>query len=157
MGIPSLRNRRLSARPGLSAVEQAALECVENMASEGVVATQAAISAVIGSSAEVTATSVVNRLVAKGYLERVGGKPLQKALWLMVVDTGQSTAEPHDKTPHWRFRAENVQIPAIQSIRERSRPLSVMIEVKARQLGKPLQDFLMDCVYAGYHTICGEE
>lgn len=139
--------------PPLTATESIALECITQIASECRLATQSEIKDSIGDAqSHSTATGIVNRLIEKGYLERIGG-PLQKAMWLRIVATGEITAEPRDKTPHWRFRTERVQSPAIQRITERAKPLADRIEAKARAMGKPLSEFLMDCVYVGFLSI----
>ena len=145
-------------RPELTATESIALECLRQIASEGRVANQYEICAAIGTENTNggTVAGVVNRLVSKGYVERIGG-PLQKAMWLRIVSTGQVTAEPRDKTPHWRFRTDRVPAPAIQRVAQYAKPLAERIEAKARALGKPLSEFLMDCVYVGFHHISEEE
>lgn len=143
----------------LTATESIALECLKQIANEGREATQAEITSCIGSGNEAgsTATGVVNRLVAKGYVEHVTGNPLQRAIWVRIVSTGQATAEPKCTVVHWRYRTELAPAPAIHQIRERNRSLAQMIEAKSRELQKPIHEFLMDCVYAGYHSIAGEE
>jgi hypothetical protein len=144
--------------PELSATESIALECLKQIASEGRVADQYEICAGVGSDNMNggTAAGVVNRLVAKGYVEHVLGHPLQRAIWVRIVATGQATAEPKCKIVHWRYRKENVPAPAIHQIRERSKTLASMIEAKAKLLNKPVHEFLMDCVYVGFHQIEGE-
>jgi hypothetical protein len=137
----------------LSMIEKVALDCIHKIASEHREATQQEIREAIGYSVPGTATGVVNRLVAKGYVERIGG-PLQKSLWLKIVATNEITAEPRDKTPHWRYRTESVPTPTIHRVAEYAKPLAEMIEAKARSLGKPLAEFLMDCVYVGFNEIC---
>jgi hypothetical protein len=139
----------------LSVIEQVAYDCIERIADEGREVSQQEIGEAIGYSIPATATGVINRLVAKGYVEHVGGR-LQKALWLRIVATGRTTAEPRNKTPHWRYRTEKVPAPAIHRVAEHAKPLAEMIEAKASSLGKPLADFLMDCVYVGFHEICRE-
>lgn len=97
------RSFRIGQSP-LTATESIALECLKQIASEGREATQDEIRAGIGSENQCgsTATGVINRLVAKGYVERVGPHPYQKAMWLRIVSSGEQTAEPKNKTPHWR-------------------------------------------------------
>jgi len=137
----------------LSVIEQVALDRIAMIADEQREVTQQEIGDAIGYSTSATSTGVINRLVAKGYVEHVGGR-LQKALWLRVVETGKVTAEPRNKTPHWRYRTEGVPAPTIHRVAEHAKPLAEMIEAKAKSLGKPISDFLIDCVYVGFHEIC---
>lgn len=137
----------------LSVIEQIAFDCIVRIATDNREATTSEIGEAIGYSGSASATGVVNRMVDKGYIERIGGH-LQKSMWLRVVATGQETAEPNDKTPHWRYRTQSCPAPTIQRVAERAKPLSDMIEAKARSLGKPLAEFLIDCVYVGFHEIC---
>ena len=140
-------------RSTLSVIEQIALERIALIASERREATQQEIGEAIGYSGPATATGVINRLVAKGFVERVGGH-LQKAMWLRIVATDQVTAEPRDKTIHWRYRKKGAPTPTIQRISEHAKPLAQLIEAKAKSLGKPLAEFLVDCVYVGFYEIC---
>jgi hypothetical protein len=139
----------------LTATERIALECLRQIASEGRIADQYEICAGIGSDNMNggTAAGVVNRLVSKGYIEHVNGNPLQRAIWVRIISTGQVTAEPRNKAVHWRYRTEPVPSPAIHRITERNKPLASMIEAQAKALQKPVHEFLMDCVYAGFHSI----
>lgn len=156
MGVKS-RNFTLQ-RVGLSATESIALECLKQIASEGRVADQYEICAAIGSGNTNggTVAGVVNRLVDKGFVERIGG-PLQKGMWLKIVATGQITAEPRNKITHWRFRTDRVPSPAIQSVAQKAKPIAAMIEAEARLLGKSLSDFLSDLVYIGWHEYQAEK
>lgn len=139
----------------LSVIERIALDCITTIAEEGREATQQEIGAAIGYSISATSTGVINRLVEKGYVEHVGQR-LQRAMWLRVVETDQVTAEPRNKTIHWRYRKESSPHPAIHRVAERAKSLAEMIQAKARSLGKPLDVFLVDCVYVGFHEICRE-
>lgn len=143
----------------LSATESIALECLKQIADEGREATQDEISAGIGSSNECgsTATGTVNRLVAKGYVEHVAGHPLQRAIWIRIVATGQVTAQPRCTSAHWRYRTERVTTPAIQTVRDKAKPVAAMIEAEARLVGKSLTDFLADLVYVGWHEYSAEK
>ena len=143
---------------GLSDTERVCLECLKQIASEGRIANQYEICAAIGTENTNggTVAGVVNRLVSKGHVERIGG-PLQKSMWLRIVATGQTTAEPRDKTPHWRYRKEAVPSPAIHHIRQRSKTIAQRIEEKARKLGKPVSEYLMDLVYVGLLSVEEEE
>jgi DNA-binding MarR family transcriptional regulator len=143
-------------QPELSVTESIALECLKQIASEGREATQDEVRSSVGGEGAGTATGIINRLVAKGYVEHVTGNPLQRAIWVRIVATGQATAEPKCKIVHWRYRKEKVPAPAIHQIRERSKSLASMIEAKAKLLNKPVHEFLMDCVYVGFHQIEGE-
>jgi hypothetical protein len=146
-------------REPLSLSERIALECLKQIALEARVANRDEIQAGIGSRNECgsTATGIINRLVDKGYVEHVMGVPIQRGLWLRIVETGQQTSEPRCTAPHWRYRKDAVPSPTIQRVAEHGKPLADMIEAKAKSLGKSLADFLMDCVYVGFHEICRDE
>jgi hypothetical protein len=143
----------------LSAEESIAFECIKQIVREGRVADQYEIAAGIGTDNVNggTVAGVINRLILKGYVQHVLGVPIQRGLWLRIVATGQQTAEPRCKAPHWRYRKEAVPSPTIHRIAETARPLAKMIEAKAKELRKPLSDFLMDCVYVGFHVITEEQ
>lgn len=152
---------RVPVRPlePLTLSQRIALECLKQIASEGREATQEEITAGIGSRNESgsSATGVINGLVRKGYIEHVAGHPLQRAIWVRIVATNQCTAEPRCKAAHWRYRTDRVPAPTIQRVSEYAKPLAQLIEAKARSLGKPLAEFLIDCVYVGFHEISREE
>lgn len=150
--------RRDIGRPALTVIERIALECLKQIAREGREATQEEIRAGIGSDNQCgsTATSVINRLVAKGYVARIG-LPLQKAMWLRICETGEATAEPRDKTTHHRYRTDRVPAPAIQPVREKMPDIAAMIEREARRSNRPLAAFLADLVYIGWHEYRAEQ
>lgn len=153
-----VRGRSLHlSEPPLTDRESRCYEGLKQIASEGRRATQPELCAVVGCDYQTgTLPAIVNELVKKGYIERIGGR-LQKGIWIRIVATGQETAQPPNITPHWRLRTESAPAPTIQALAERSKPLAQMIEAKARTLGKPLHEFLIDCVYAGFHAIDGDE
>ena len=144
---------------GLSDTERVCLECLKQIASEGRIAYRDEIQAAIGSQnmCGSTATGVVSRLVDGGHVEHVLGVPIQRGLWLRIVATGQQTAEPRCISPHWRYRKEAVPSPAIHHIRQRSKTIAQRIEEKARKLGKPVSEYLMDLVYVGLLSVEEEE
>jgi hypothetical protein len=145
-----LRSRGFTlSNPPLTPTENIALEALKQIASENRRATKAEICAAIGSDNYEggTAPGVVNRLEDKGY---VTTNRFQRGFQVCIVATGQCTALPTDTTPHWRLRTDSVPTPAIQSVRERSKPIAAMIEAEARLLGKSLSDFLGDLVYIGW-------
>lgn len=140
-------------------IDRIALECLKQIASEGREATQDEITAGIGSKNQCgsTATGCINRLVRDGFIEHVAGHPLQRGIWVRIKATGQETREPRCTSAHWRCRTENVPSPTIQRVAEYAKPLAELIEAKAKSLGKPMAEFLMDCVYVGFHEICRDE
>lgn len=146
---------RYKANQTLTTVERIALEHCLERAQNGEPATHVSISAAIGSqnTAGSTAAGVLGRLEAKGYIER---HIYQRGVQVCIVGTGQCTAPPTNTAPHWRFRTEQVPAPTIQAIRERSKPIAAMIEAEARNLGKPLSEFLADLVYIGWHGLEAE-
>lgn len=152
-----VRGRSITlSNPPLSVVESIAFETLKQIASEGRRATKAELCAAIGSDNYEggTAPGVVNRLEQKGY---VSTQRFQRGFQVCIVATGQCTALPNDTTPHWRLRIAQVPTPAIQSFREKAKPISVMIEAEARLLGKSLTDFLSDLVYIGWHEYQAEK
>jgi hypothetical protein len=102
----------------------------------------------IGATGVATVPGIMKRLEEKGYITRT---IYQKGR--VVCVNGVCTAAPKNLAPHWRVRTDRVPAPAIQAVQQRAKPLASMIEAKARSLGKPLHEFLMDCVYVGFHQI----
>lgn len=86
---------------------------------------------------------------AEGYLEHVGGVPIQRGLWLRVVATGQCTANPNCTVPHWRTIPDRAPLPAIQHLRERDQSLASWIETTARGLGRDYLDFATELLRRG--------
>lgn len=101
----------------------------------------------IGADGASTVPGITKRIEAKGYITR---EIYQRGRTICIVSTGQCTLPPRDQTPHWRLRTENVPSPAIQTVRERVKPVAAMIEAEARLLGKSLPEFLSDLVYIGW-------
>lgn len=108
----------------------------------------------IGASGVATVPGITKRLEEKGYITR---QIYQRGRTVCIVETGQCTLPPKDQTPHWRHRTDRVPTPAIQSVRERVKPVAAMIEAEARLLGKSVSDFLADLVYIGWHEYQAEK
>lgn len=154
--VGELQSRSFTVRPApLTATESIALESIKQIVSEGRVATRAEICAAVGSDnlEGGTAPGILRRLEQKGYITR---EVFQRGMKICLAN-GRCTAEPRDLSPHWRLRTERVPTPAIQSIRERSKPLSTMIEAESRMSGKHMNDFLADLVYIGWHEYMAEK
>ena len=132
----------------LSGVEQSALRLLAQRAAEAQPVTQLDISLAIGSqnSTGSTASGVLNRLEAKGYIER---NFYQRGVQVCIVETGECTAPPACQAAHWRKREQGVQSPTIAAVRERHPSLARVIEIEAQAARQPLHTFLMDLVYNG--------
>ena len=151
----SLKSRRFTVfQAPLTTIEARVYEICRRCAAESrELDSQESIIAEIGFESPSSAADVMRRLETKGYIER---RLFQRGRMVKINETGEWTAEPRDTTPHWRFRKESCPAPAIHQIRERAKPLAQMIEAKARALGKPLHEFLIDCVYVGFNEIMHE-
>jgi hypothetical protein len=141
------RSFELSIAP-LTTVERFALEHCERMAGQGLAVTQASISDAIGSAnvAGSTATGVLRRLEAKGYIER---RSYQRGVQVCIVETGQCTASPPCTVPHWRTISDRAPVPAIQQVRSRDMPLAQWIESTARSLRRDYLDFATELLKRG--------
>lgn len=140
----------------LTPVERTALEWCKRAAANGEQLTRADVCRAIGSNNHEGGTSagVLNRLEAKGHIKRTA---YQRGVQVCITATGQCTALPRNTAPHWRQRTEMVPTPAIQAIRERSKPIAAMIEAEARMSGKSHSEFLADLVYIGWHEYQAEK
>jgi hypothetical protein len=148
---PSLVDIRRSASsdsPPLSAVEKTAYEFCKKRAAEGRQVTRADIAVAIGSQNlwGGTAPGVLNRLEAKGYITRTF---YQRGVQVCIPETGECTAPPACRAPHWRNREQEVQTPPLHALRARDHKRTFIIEREASRSGKHLQDFLMDLVDNG--------
>jgi hypothetical protein len=143
------------ARLPLTPVEREVFVRCEDAAAKGLPAPSIeALSQVIGATGVATVPGIMKRLEAKGYITR---EIYQRSRMICIVGTGKCTAPPSDRTPHWRIRTDRVPTPAIQSVRERARPIAAMIEAETRLIGKSLTDFLGDLVYIGWHEYQAEK
>lgn len=97
---------RTSRKCDLTQTESIALECIKQIAREGRIAYRDEIQGAIGSEnmCGSTATGVINRLVRDHHIEHVLGYPLQRGLWLRIVATGETTAEPRCTIKHHSWR-----------------------------------------------------
>jgi SOS-response transcriptional repressor LexA len=146
---------RLAARNPLTPIERTVLERCKEAAAAGERAPSIEeLTAAIGATGVSTVPGIMNRLEAKGYITR---QIYQRGRVVCITETGQCTRPPNDQTPHWRFRTDRVPSPAIQSIRDKAKPVAAMIEAEARLLGKSLPDFLSDLVYIGWHGYQAEK
>lgn len=153
--MTGLRSKSFTVAPApLTPIERIALECLKQIAGDGRQATQAEILAAIGSQAVATAPGIVRRLEQKGYITR---SQFQRGFQVCIVETGQCTTPPHDTSPHWRLRTDRPPTPAIQSVRDRSKPIAALIEAEGRVLGKHHSDWLADLVYIGWHAYQAEK
>jgi hypothetical protein len=143
------------SNPSLTAVEQAVFDICLRAAREGrELDSIEDMRTELGALSYSTIPGIMKRLEAKGYITR---QIFQRGRIVCIASTGQCTMPPHDQTPHWRVRTDRVATPAIQQVRERSKPISSMIEAEARLLGKSPADFLADLVYIGWHEYVAEK
>jgi DNA-binding Lrp family transcriptional regulator len=146
---------RLSARDMLSPIERRVLEICEQAADDGrELDSIESMAAAIGASGVATVPGIMKRLEAKGYITRT---VYQKGRRVCIAATGKCTATPRNTAPHWRMRTEALPTPAIQALRERSKPIAAMIEAEARMSGKSHSEFLADLVYIGWHEYQAEK
>ena len=151
----SLAEVRRRANEPLTAIEKHVYELCVVAANEGrELEPTDAIMERVGATGVATIPGVLKRLEAKGYITRT---IYQKGRRVCITASGKCTLPPRNTAPHWRQRKETVPAPAIHHVRERAKPLAHMIEAKARSFGKPLHEFLMDCVYVGFHEICHDQ
>ena len=108
----------------------------------------------IGAQSYSTVPGIMRRLEAKGYITR---EVYQRGRSVCIIATGQCTAPPSNIAPHWRFRTDRVQTPAIQQVRQRMPDTATLIEQEARRSGKHMSDFLADLVYIGWHEYQAEK
>lgn len=139
---------RLQANMPLSVVERIALAHCVDQARAGRAVTQESIMLAIGSQNTTGGTSagVLKRLEEKGYITRTA---YQRGVQVCIVSTGQCTAPPPCRVPHWRTIKDRVPVPAIHQIRQRDMPLAQWIETEARRIGRDHLDFLQELVRRG--------
>jgi hypothetical protein len=106
-----------------------------------------------GFSSYSTIPGIMRRLEAKGFITR---RIFQRGRQVCITATGQCSAPPACTAPHWRLRAETPPTPPVQQVRQKWPSLSAAIEQEARQLRKPMTDFLADLVYIGWHEFQAE-
>jgi hypothetical protein len=147
---PVIEGKHFSlSNPTLSFVEQRIYDLYVTAAAEGRPAPSIDdLSRAIDAQGAATIPGITRRLEEKGYITR---QIYQRGRMVCITATGQCTLPPNDQTPHWRFRTDRVPSPAIQTVRQRAKPIAAMIEAEARLLGKSLSDFLSDLVYIGWH------
>lgn len=139
----------------LSPIERRVLEMCETAAENGLPAPSIEdLTVAIGATGVSTVPGIMKRLEAKGFISR---RIYQRGRVVCISATGQCTAEPANTSPHWRFRIEQPQTPAIQAVREKSKPIAAMIEAESRLTGKPIAQFLADLVYIGWHEYQAEK
>jgi hypothetical protein len=78
----------------------------------------------------------------------------QKSRKVVIVATGQATAEPANQTPHWREKPRDVPIPAPARVTERSPAIAKQIFIAAKRKGLSPQDYLVDLVLLGWEVEC---
>lgn len=146
---------RSAATAPLSPIERTVLKHCERAASAGEPAPSIEqLSAIIGANGVSTVPGIMKRLEAKGYISRT---IYQRGRVVCISATGQCTAPPPSLAPHWRTRSEQVPSPAIQSVRDKCKSVSAMIEAEARQRGCSLAALLADLTYIGWHQYIAEK
>jgi hypothetical protein len=153
---PWVVKRRILARaPALTAIEQRVYDICKAAAAEGrALETSDEIMARIGATGVATVPGILKRLESKGYIERT---IYQRGRVVCIPETGQCTLPPANLAPHWRLRTDEVPSPAIQAVRDKSKPISAMIEAEARLLNRPISAFLADLAYIGWHQYQAEK
>lgn len=136
-----------SVRVALSPVEKVALYCVERAAREGRIITKEEICAAIGSDniEGGTASGVIRRLEEKGYVKR---HKYQRGLMVCIPSLGICTAEPRNKSPHWRDLPRQPSV-TIQTLHQRASNVAMTVEQVARRDGRDLMDLLAELVRRG--------
>lgn len=83
---------------------------------------------------------------------RIEVQRFQKSRTVVITETGQATAEPHDKTPHWRELARETPAPSADAVKQRAPTIAQEIFAEARRQGKAPQAFLTDLVLLGWEV-----
>ena len=147
--------RRIGAEIALTPIERRVLSFCQSAAAEGrQLEPVETIMKAIGAQSYSTVPGIMRRLEQKGYITRT---VYQRGRTVCIAATGQCTLPPSNLAPHWRFRTDNVQTPAIQQLRQKMPDAATLIEQEARRLGKHMTDFLGDLVYIGWHAYEAEK
>jgi hypothetical protein len=108
--------------------------------------------------AEISGVGSVSTTVALMHVleqeKRIEVTRFQKSRVVKIVETGQSTAEPRNTTPHWREKPRDVPIPAPQRVAERNPAIAQQIFIAAKRKGLSPQDYLVDLVLLGWEVEC---
>lgn len=104
---------------------------------------------VIDCSSASTSTTIMSRLERYGLI-RVDR--YQRSRQVHIVATGESTAEPASKVPHWRDRPREVPTPAISVLKQRGPDVMAQIAAWASRRGVPVVDALADLVWVGWEV-----
>lgn len=111
--------------------------------------------------AEVAGVESVSTTVALMHILESEGRikvdRFQKSRQVTIVATGQATAEPNDRTPHWRQIARDVPAPSVQAINDREPTIANLIWAAARKKGYSAQDYLAELVLLGWEVECARD
>jgi hypothetical protein len=96
-----------------------------------------------------TQTGVCRALERRGLIQT---RIYQRGRQFIVTATGKESAEPANKTPHWRTVPRPAKLPgvALASIQARRPDLAGEIIAAARSEGLSVQDFLLELLWTGW-------
>jgi hypothetical protein len=108
------------------------------------------LSSLLGGSSVSTTVSIMHRLERKGLI-RV--KRYQRSRHVYVVEMDRWTAEPVNKSPHWRDvpRPTNLPTVALPTIAMRRPDQAAAIQTEIRRRGAMPADFIAELVHIGWH------
>lgn len=106
--------------------------------------------------AEVSGVSSISTTVALMHVleseGRIEVQRFQKSRRVVITKTGKATAEPRDKTPHWRELARDTPGPSAEAVTQRTPTIAQEIFAEARRQGKSPQVYLVDLVLLGWEV-----
>jgi hypothetical protein len=145
----------VEVRRALTQTEAVALAHVEASIKAGKPVTQLSVQEAIGSrnSTGSTGTQVLRRLERAGYIRR---DSRNRAVKVCLVDTGECTPEPRDKSK-WYDRLERVASPPAHAIRARQPTLMQWAEAFAKGINMPLTELLERACVCGLDMIREEQ
>lgn len=130
--------------------KEAIFQCLSEAADKGEICPTA------DDLAEVSGVASISTTVALMHsLEdecRIKVDRFQKSRQVTIVQTGRTTAEPRDKTPHWRELTKDTPAPSVEAIKQRAPSIAQEIFAEARARGKAPQDYLTDLVLLGWEV-----
>jgi hypothetical protein len=130
--------------------KEAIFQCLSEAADKGEICPTADDLAEVSGVASISTTvALMHSLEDDG---RIKVERFQKSRQVMIVRTGQATAEPRDKTPHWRELVSETPAPSVEAIKHRAPTIALEIFAAARALGKTPQDYLTDLVLLGWEV-----
>lgn len=104
--------------------------------------------------------SVSTTVALMHILEREGRievRRFQKSRSVTIVETGHSTAEPVNQTPHWRDLPRDIPAPSPQALSQRNPKIADLIFATAKRKGFSPQDYLAELVLLGWEVECARD